>query len=149
MIIQSGWLSQLKYILLCSVFQGQRRKLDMHTSLCSIFQAHFSAQPRPGHQHTDPSAHRITEHIIELCDAKSRNILGRFNCHRHHKGNQQHPLLLKPPIQSRSKWNEQPDVIDDPPLSQIALSKTSQRRKIEQSSFLHPLTRETSMFHKE
>lgn len=66
------------------------------------------------HQHTDPTAHRITEHIIELCDAKSRNILGRFDCHRHHEGNQQHPLLLKPPIQSRSKWNEQPDVIDDP-----------------------------------
>ena len=54
---------------------------------CSIFQAHFSVQPRPGHQHTDPSAHRITEHIIELCDAKSRNILGRFDCHRHQKWN--------------------------------------------------------------
>ena len=66
------------------------------------------------HQHTDPSPHRITEHIIELCDAKSRNILGRFDCHRHHNRNNQHPLLLKPSIQPRSKRNEQPDVIDDP-----------------------------------
>ncbi len=66
------------------------------------------------HQDADPSAHRITEHIIEFCDAKSRNILGRFDCHRHHEGNQQRPLLLKPSIQPRSKRNEQPDVIDDP-----------------------------------
>ena len=66
------------------------------------------------HQDANPSAHRITEHIIELCDAKSRNILGGFDYHRHHEGNQQHLLLLKPPIQSRSKWNEQPDVIDNP-----------------------------------
>ena len=78
------------------------------------FSSSFSAQPRPSHQHTDPSTHRITEHIIELCDAKSRNILGRFDCHRHHEWNQQHPSFLKPPIQPRSKWNEQPDVIDDP-----------------------------------
>ena len=120
----------------------------MYTSLCSIFHAHFSAQPRPSHQHTDPTAHRITEHIIELCDAKSRNILGRFDCHRHHEGDQQPPFFLKPPIQPRSKWNEQPDVIDDPQLSQIALSKTSQHRKRGQSSFLHPLTHGTSVFHK-
>lgn len=66
------------------------------------------------HQHTQPPAYRITEHIIELRDAKSRNILGRFDYHRHHEGNQQHLLLLNPPIQSRSKWNEQPDVIDNP-----------------------------------
>lgn len=45
----------------------------MYTSLCSIFHAHFSAQPRPSHQHTDPSTHRVTKHVIELCDAKSRN----------------------------------------------------------------------------
>lgn len=77
----------------------------------------FSLAPRHHgvcRQHTDPSAHRITEHIIELCDAKSCNILGRFDCHRHHEGNHQHSLFLKPPIQPRSKWNEQPDVIDDP-----------------------------------
>lgn len=66
------------------------------------------------HQNANPPAHRITEHIIELCDAKSRNILGGFDYHRHHEGNQQHLLLLNPPIQSRSKWNEQPDVIDNP-----------------------------------
>lgn len=66
------------------------------------------------HQNANPSAHRITEHIIELCDAKSRNILGRFDCHRHHEGNQQYSFLLKPSIQPRSKRNEQPDVIDGP-----------------------------------
>ena len=26
------------------------------------------------HQNANPSTHHITEHIIELCDAKSRNI---------------------------------------------------------------------------
>lgn len=60
----------------------------MYTSLSSIFQAHFPAQPHPSHQHTDPSTHRIAEHVTELCDAKSRNILGRLDCHRHHEGNQ-------------------------------------------------------------
>ncbi len=100
------------------------------------------------HQHTDPSTHRITEHIIELCDAKSRNILGRFDGHRHHKGNQQHPLLLKPPIQPRSKRNEQPDVIDDPHSHRLLFQELPSIGK-EENSFLHPLTHETSVFHKE
>ena len=66
------------------------------------------------HQDANPSAHRITEHIIELCDTESRNILGRLDCHRYHEGNQQHPPFLKPPIQPCPQWYEQPDVIDDP-----------------------------------
>lgn len=97
----------------------------MYTSLCSIFHAHFPAQPHPSRQHTNPSAHRITEHIIKLCNAKFRNILGRFDCHRHHEGNQQRPLLLKPPIQPRSKWNEQPDVIDDPNSHRLLFQEPS------------------------
>ena len=100
------------------------------------------------HQNANPSSQRIAEHIIELCDAKSRNILGRFDCHRHHEGNHQHPLFLKPPIQPRSKWNEQPDVIDDPYSHGLLFQKFPSIGKKGQSSFLHPLTRETSMFHK-
>ena len=77
------------------------------------------------HQHTDPTAHSITEHIIELCDAKSRNILGRFDYYRHHEGNHQHPLLLKPSIQPHSKRNEQPDVIDDPNSRRLLFQEPS------------------------
>lgn len=82
-----------------------------------------TAQPRPSHHHTDPTAHRITEHIIELRDAKSRNILGRFDGHRHHEGNQQRPLLLKTSIQPHSKRNEEPDVIYDPNSHRLLFQK--------------------------
>ena len=55
--------------------------------------------------------------------AMPSNILGRFDGHRHHEGNHQHPLFLKPPIQTRSKWNEQPDVIDDPYSHRLLFQK--------------------------
>lgn len=117
------------------------------TSLAGKHHITGTSKP-PAHRSIRPSYCR-THHRTLLCQAC--NILRRFDWVTDiTKGISNTQFLLKPSIQPRSMEYEQPDVIDaDFTLTDCPFQELPLHRKRGQGLFLHPLTHETSAFHKE